>query len=245
MVTLEEIKKQYEARKDPQNAEKIKSYLYSDLFHYGLKTEDSRKVFAAFKEAFKEMGKEKALEWVKKLWAQPSHEERGMAVGIMNMYKKELTPKDMPLIEKMMRESKGWAFLDSLIIPLMHPMLDKYPETYEYLKKWIKDDDFWVRRSAILAQLLFLRKAEGGNRNLYFELIQSQFDESWIEKRYKDKETIKRARFFIRKAIGWSLRELSQKEPKTVADFVKKHRDQMSGLSVREATRKLPAKYAL
>ena len=145
------------------------------------------------------------------------------------------------LIEKLMRESNGWAFLDSLIIPIMPLLFEKDSrEVYKYLKKWIEDDDFWVRRSALLAQVLPFRANKGGDKNLFFELATSQFDESWIEEKYKDPEKRKRARFFIRKAIGWAIREISKKDPETAFDFLQKHKGEMSGLSFREGSRKLP-----
>lgn len=43
--------------------------------------------------------------------------------------------------------------------------------------------------------------------------------------------------FFMRKAIGWSLREHAKTDPQAIADFVTRHRGDLSGLSYREATK--------
>ena len=53
----------------------------------------------------------------------------------------------------------------------------------------------------------------------------------------------KEERFFIRKAIGWALREIANVEPEIVFKFIKQYRDKMSGLTFREASRKLPEKF--
>ena len=46
--------------------------------------------------------------------------------------------------------------------------------------------------------------------------------------------------FFIRKAIGWILREMSKKRPELVADWVIARKSRMSGLTLREAVRRMP-----
>ena len=227
---------------DKERAVKEKAYLYSKLKHYGVSVWERRKFIKRYKKELAALGKERALRLVKFFWRKPSHEERSLALNILNLHKDKLTAKDMPLIEKLMRESKGWAFLDNLIISIMPAIIEKEPEVYSYLKKWSKDDDYWVRRSALLAQVLFFRANKGGNKKLFFELAKFQFDESWIDEKYRDLLQKKRARFFIRKAIGWTIREISHKDPKTAFNFLEKYKNEMSGLSFRDGSRKLPEK---
>ena len=229
------------ANTNKEHAQKAKAYLYSDLKHYGIGTVPRHQFFLSHQKELATLTKPQALALTRKLWSLPSFEERALALGILNLHGPKLDKSDMPLIERLMRESRGWAFLDNLIIPLMPGLLEKNPSLYQYLNKWIKDNDFWVRRSALLAQLLFFRAGRGGRPKLFFQLAKSQLNESWINKVYEDTESRKRARFFIRKAIGWSLRELSIKNPQAVLSFVQKHKSKMSGLTLREATRKIPA----
>ena len=245
---LKYIKDNYDAEK----AKKQKQYLYSDLKHYGIDTWTHGKFYKQYKKEIAKWTKAQALNAVKDLWKNPVHEQRSLAISILNTHSDKLTPKDMPLIEKLMRESKGWAFLDSTIIPIMPVLLEKYPELYEYLKKWIRDDDFWVRRSAMLAQVLFFRKGKGGNKELFFEFARSQFDETWINEKYPTKGAAaspetkllnKRAKFFIRKAIGWTLREMGNANPEAAYKFLKAHKDEMSGLSFRDGSKRLPEKW--
>jgi len=223
---------------DKEHATRVKEYLYSDLKHYGVGTSLRRKFYREIQKDLEKLPKREVLSYVKYFWKQPSFEERDLGLHILNIHKYKLTIKNMPLIEKMMRESKGWAFLDNLIIPIMPAILSKDHSAYAYLKKWITDDDFWARRSALLAQVLFFRKGKGGNRKLFFDMAVSQFDESWMDNKYEKYEK-KRARFFIRKAIGWAIREISHKDQVAAFEFLKKYRNQMSGLSFSDGSRKL------
>ena len=160
---------------NPVRAEKEKQYLYSKHKHYGLSSGLQDIYFKELKKELASISKTEAIDLTKYLWNQPSHEEKSFALHILNLHSDKLDISDMPLIEKLMRKSEGWVYLDNLIIPIMPIILKKDAKVYKYLKDWIKDDDFWVRRSALLAQNLFFRKGKGGNRDLFFELAESQF----------------------------------------------------------------------
>jgi len=240
---LQETRKYLREHSDPQRAQNEKKYLYSDLKHYGLNAWKLSNYIKLNKAYLSGLGKKEAISLVKLFWEKNTFEERMIALLILNLHEDKFDISDMPIIEKLMRESKGWVFLDNLIIPLMPHILIKNKKAYKYLNKWIKDKDFWVRRSAILAQNKCFSRGMGGNLNLHFDLIKSQLDEDWIDENYKDTQTKQRARFFIRKAIGWSLREISAKKPEEVYKFLINNKHKVSGLTFKEASRKLPKKY--
>ena len=270
---IEAYRKFLVANSDAERAIQEKRYLYSDLDHYGVSVWKRREFYQQYQKEISSLSKKEAIELAQHSWSDDYFEVRAFALSVLEINSSKLDISDIPLIEKFMRESKGWAFLDSLIIPLMPSILEKDKEAYQYLKKWIGDDDFWVRRSALLAQLLLFRKGKGDkiprsfvrgipsdkldsrsptrhkspdsiarNKKLFFNMAESQFDESWIDEVYKDKHMRSRAKFFIRKAIGWTLREMSVKDPESVAEFLKKNKNKMSGLSFKEGSRKLPEK---
>ena len=104
-------------------------------------------------------------------------------------------------------------------------MVEREPETTAaVLERWSRDDDFWIRRASMLAQLPSLR-AGGGD----FE----QFA-SFASRMAGEKE------FFIRKAIGWVLRDVSKKRPDLVFGFLLDHVHEVSGLTLREGCKYLP-----
>lgn len=242
---IREYKRFLEDYSNPEKAKKEKAYLYSDLKHYGTTSAERKKFGRKYAKWIKRLSKNEVIKLTKTFWNQGSFEERMMGLYILTSHKEKLNLGDMRLVEKLMRESGGWVYLDSLIIPIMQHILGENPSAKKYLKSWIKDQDYWVRRSALLAQLLFFREGVGGDKDLFFDLAKSQFDESWIDGVYKDLETRKRARFFIRKAIGWVLREMSRKDPDSVVKFLNENKEKVSGLSYREGSRNLPYKFKI
>ena len=92
------------------------------------------------------------------------------------------------------------------------------------LDRWATDDDFWVRRSALLALLLPLRR--GGGDFARF----GRYADAMLEER----------EFFIRKAIGWVLRDTSRKRPELVYAWLRPRVARASGVTVREAVKHLP-----
>lgn len=242
-VFIKEYRDYLQKNFNRERAVNEKRYLYSDLKHYGVSVWQMDAYFKFHKKELEDLSKKEVVGLVKILWAAPSHEEKSMALRVLQLHKDKLNISDIPFIEILMRESRGWALLDELIIPLMPEILSKDKKAYSVLNKWIVDDDFWVRRSALLAQNLFFRIGEGGDPKFFFTLARSQFDEEWIDKIYTNQLQRKRARFFIRKAIGWALREMSGKKPDIVFKFLKENKNKMSGLSFKEGSRKLPKNY--
>ena len=105
------------------------------------------------------------------------------------------------------------------------PLVERDPAITEpILRRWSTDDDFWIRRASMLAQLPALR-AGGGDFELFASVASSMIGEK---------------EFFIRKAIGWVLRDVSKKRPGLAFDFLLDHIDQVSGLTLREGSKYLP-----
>ena len=93
------------------------------------------------------------------------------------------------------------------------------------LERWSTDDNFWLRRASMLAQLPALRAGDGA-----FALFASFADRMVGERE-----------FFIRKAIGWVLRDVSKKRPELVYGFLSENIHELSGLTLREGSKYLPA----
>ena len=117
----------------------------------------------------------------------------------------------------MIREGQWWDYIDSISQNLVGKLLENHRiEMNSILDKWIEDDDLWIRRSAILAH----------NRHKQNTDSQKLFD--YCLRCANEKE------FFIRKAIGWALREYSKTEPEVVSNFIEEHNELLSNLSKRE-----------
>jgi 3-methyladenine DNA glycosylase AlkD len=208
----------------PERAAAEKRYLKSDLDFIGATMPAIRRVSKGLQRDHPELGRPEVLQLVRQLWKRPIHELRAVAVELLELYGSLLEPGDIGLIEEMLRQSKTWALVDNLSASVAGPLVERYPELGDVLDTWAADDDFWIRRSAMLALLKPLR-AGGGDFARF-----ARYADALLE----EKE------FFIRKAIGWVLRDTSRKRPALVADWVGPRTDRMSGVTIREAIKRLP-----
>jgi 3-methyladenine DNA glycosylase AlkD len=197
-----------------------KSYLKSDLEHWGVTLPALRAILAPFKL----LPRAELLPLVDALWKGKIHDRRAAAVVLLEKRAKVLEPSDMDLVERLLRESKTWAFVDTLAVHVAGALVTAHPALAKRLDRWSKDDDFWLRRSAMLALLAPLR-AGGGDFDRFGRYADAMLEEK---------------EFFIRKAIGWILREVSKKRPELVASWLEPRAGRASGLTIREAIKHLP-----
>ncbi len=160
---------------------------------------------------------------VRILWGRPVFERRMMAVLLLEAFQPVLRPADITLLERLIRQSKTWAFVDELAIAISGPLVERSPQLLRVLDRWAEDGDFWVRRSAMLALLGPLRRGAGDFTRF------ARYAEAMLPER----------EFFIRKAIGWILRETAKKRPNLVHEWLLPRCAVASGVTVREAVKYL------
>jgi 3-methyladenine DNA glycosylase AlkD len=158
---------------------------------------------------------------VETLWAKPVFELRMAAMMLLDLHVEHLGPDDLDMLERFIRDSKTWALVDVLSgdvigkINLDHAL-------GRQLDRWARDDDFWIRRSSLLAELKPLKEGAA------FGPFAKRADRMLEEKE-----------FFIRKAIGWVLREMSKKRPDEVYEWVASRTHRVSGVTIREVVKYL------
>ncbi len=108
----------------------------------------------------------------------------------------------------------------------MGSLVERFPELTATLDRWAADENFWIRRSAMLSLLVPLRRGD----LTHFERFAGYADAMLAERE-----------FFIRKAIGWILRETAKKQPDLVAHWLAPRVHRISGVTIREAVKWLPA----
>ena len=216
---------------DPKRAEGEKRYLKSSLRHYGVSMPKLEKIIRVWAEGHPECSIDDAVKLSNLLWDSQWHEEKTIAVELLAYKAQNLEMRHLKIIEKMMREAKTWAHIDPIAILLIGSIMEKDKKMLKRLPEWAEDDNFWVRRIAILSQVLQFRKGKG-NFTLFKKIVIPMLREG--------ADWSKEERFFIRKAIGWALRELAPRRPELVYDFLKTYHHQMSGLTFKEGSRKLP-----
>ena len=203
-----------------------KRYLKSPFKFFGVSLPATEKIAKEFRKANKDIGCEYVLELSKKLWDSEYHDEKRLGLRILQYYPEYLAYSAMPMLEKMLMQSPTWDLIDDISIHLVGTVLEKDKKAYAYLKKWSRSENFWMRRASLISQILLFRQ-DKGNKKLFFE---------FAEKMLSEKE------FFIRKAIGWGLREMAKANPDEAFDFLMKVKNKASGLTLREGSKRLPEK---
>ncbi|GAA0331720.1 DNA alkylation repair protein [Actinoallomurus spadix] len=222
MDPLDQILAELRALGDSARAEREKRYLKSDLRHLGVPVPAIRKVAV---RAAAGRSREQTLDLALGLWREPVHELRMVAVEVLIRNWTLLKARDLPIVERMIRESHTWAYVDFLAIKVVGALVWRYPRLATTLDLWPGDENLWIRRTALLALILRIRIGDGDLTRL------SEYGDLLIEER----------EFFIRKALGWVLRELSKKDPAWVTAWVRDRTTRISGVTLREAVRHLPA----
>jgi 3-methyladenine DNA glycosylase AlkD len=209
----------------PERAEAERSYLKSDLEFLGVTVWHIRAAVKEIASDHPDMDNEQLVELVTALWSEPVFERRMAAVMILERFSSLLGTEDLTLIERLLRESKTWALVDGLAGDVVGAILASHPtETARVLDRWAKDPDFWIRRSSLLAELRPLRA--GVDLTPFLRRADLMLDET---------------EFFIRKAIGWVLREVGKRRPAEVVAWLAPRTHRASGVTMREAVKYLPA----
>jgi 3-methyladenine DNA glycosylase AlkD len=157
---------------------------------------------------------------IKTLWALPKREYQIVAIDLLVMIHKQLTPEHIKLIEEMIMTKSWWDTVDGIASTLVGGLFQKHPELiHVYTKKWLASEDMWLQRTALLFQLRYKHNTD---ETLLFQLITDLSDSD---------------EFFIQKAIGWALREYAKSKPDTVRAFAA--RQALKPLSKREALKHL------
>jgi 3-methyladenine DNA glycosylase AlkD len=220
-----DVDEQLRARVVPGRAEHEKAYLKSGLAHYGVPVPAIRAVAKRVRKLQPDLSHDELADVVEALWSAPVHERRTLAVELLRTYVDRLVPTDMALFERLLRESLTWALVDLLAASVVGPVVERAPTAAAVLDRWAVDDDFWIRRAALLASLESLRRGEGD-----FERFGKYADAMLDEKE-----------FFIRKAIGWVLRDAARKRPDMVFGWLLPRATRASGVTLREACKPLAA----
>jgi len=203
-------------------AEGEKAYLHSDLEFTGTLVSVTR---AEVKRLDIELGLDhgRLVALVGALWSKPLFERRLAAIMFLQRHPRLLSAADLPQIERLVRESRTWALVDYLAVDVLGRLVIADPEpTNAAMERWAADEDFWVRRSSLLCELRGIRT--GGPLDRFGTRADLMLGER---------------EFFVRKAIGWVLREAGKRRPREVATWLEPRVHRASGVTVREAVKYL------
>lgn len=215
---VDDIRANLRAHADPARAAGQQAYMKSTMAFLGVPVPQARRVARTAGRSVQDAAELRAA--ARTLWDDAEHrEERYAAMALLALRHAEGDLASVPLIEHMVRTGQWWDITDELAHRVA-VLLDRHPaETAALVRAWSTDDDFWMRRVAIISQL---GRRDRVDRDLLADAIAPNLG---------DRE------FFIRKAIGWALREYARVAPDWVRAYAGSH--PLSPLSRREALKHL------
>ncbi|MFZ2493840.1 MAG: DNA alkylation repair protein, partial [Thermoanaerobaculia bacterium] len=214
------LRKRLQEAGDPERAAGQQAYMKSSMPFHGVTSGQMR---AIGKEVFDARRIGSAEEWrgeALSMWRGAQfREERYAAIALTGHrdYAEFQTLDVLPMYEEMIVTGAWWDFVDSVAPHRVGEiLLRRYPaKVKRIMRAWSRDDDMWKRRSSIICQLTFKRETD---LDLLYACIEPSLPSS---------------EFFLRKAIGWALRQYAWTDPDEIRRYVAANRQRLSPLSVR------------
>ena len=222
-AVADELEARLRAIGTPTRATGEKAYLKSDLDFTGTLVSATRKEVKRVAVGLA-LDHDQLTELTSELWSRPVFELRLAAIMFLQRSPRLVSVADVSLLERIVRESRTWALVDYLAVDVLGRLVDSdRAGLTPIMDRWATDDDFWIRRSSLLAELRPIRG--GADLDRFLGRAEPMLDET---------------EFFIRKAVGWVLREAGKRRPDEVAAWLAPRTHRASGVTMREAVKYLP-----
>lgn len=236
-TVIERLTREYEAARDPELAAPMSAYM-RDLFPFlGIKSMPRRLLSQRVLDGVEKPDEAQLAEVALACWALPEREYQHFAVDWLRQHAKVLTEAFLPTAQYLITTKSWWDTVDELASDVVGVMVQRHPDLLSTMDAWAHGSDptvgspaaspksallpdLWLARTAILHQLRY--KAATGTDRLFRYCADNA--------EHRD--------FFIRKAVGWALRQYAKTEPDAVRAFVVTH-PELSTLSKREALKNL------
>ncbi|MBD3406252.1 MAG: hypothetical protein GF411_09100 [Candidatus Lokiarchaeota archaeon] len=224
-LSYEQIVRDLRKCSSTEKAKHMAKYLKtSDLEFYGLKLPDIHKITKSYA---KNMDIDELRHNMIRLWELPIFETRRAAINFMTKFaRKGNVEVAIRIASTWIEDIDTWALVDPLCSPCIGIMLLRNWNLTRTLESWHNSPNYWRRRASFLPYLyLALKKAY---KPEYTEIILGA-----VLPHISDEE------FFVGKAVGWVLRELSKRNPDAVRQFIREYKNKMTKLVIREGSKKL------
>jgi 3-methyladenine DNA glycosylase AlkD len=204
-----------------ENRSYMEAYMKNKFQFWGVKAPERKEVVKEVWPTIKPLEIAGIMDLVDLLWEQPEREAQYIAMDILHKVYKKLKFAEIEHIEKLILTKSWWDTVDFLAARIIGQLVSLKLETRPgKVEKWIDSEKLWLQRTALLFQMYYKDKTD-------FELMESTIN------RLKLKEN-----FFIRKGIGWILRQYSKVNPAWVRHFIQTTNG-LSNLSIKEASKYL------
>jgi len=206
------------ARADPKRAEREKAYQKSRWEHWGVPLPG---MDSAIRETLGDLKQAQAVSLAARLWREPVWDLKIVAGRILARKSVEPDAKVWRFVTGRLADLDGWAVADQMASVGARCLLAD-PARLAAVEEWTRSPDLWTKRAALVFTLPWTEGGRDPERML-----------GWAARMAEDRQ------WFIQKAIGWWLRELSKRDPKRVRRFLAEHGAKLTAVARREATKYL------
>ena len=207
----------FEENRNELLAESMSKYMQDKFRFLGVRGATRTEIY---KKYFPDARKTKTIDWdfVENCWNKEEREFQYVVVYYLKAMQKFLKREDISRLKYLIVTKSWWDTVD-LLAKVIGSLVIRIEGYDQIMLEWSKDSNIWLKRVAILYQLSLKEK------------VDKQILERILVDNLGDSE------FFINKAIGWALRNYSKYNPEWVREFIKKNKDNMASLSIREASK--------
>lgn len=218
MALIDRLKATYEANRDEELAAPMRAYMREQFPFLGIKRDTRDELDRAILEGEPAPTEAALARVARACWKLPEREYQYFAQKYLRKHAKVMSASFLDVAEELITHKSWWDTVDDLAQHVVGTLVMRHPALKKQLDVWARSENLWLARTAILHQNRY--KAATDEKRL-FAYCRARADET---------------DFFMRKAIGWALREYSATNPKAVKAFVAATK--LSPLSAKEALRK-------
>ena len=202
---------------DPERARQMKDYMRGQFEFLGIPTPARRAAVLTMLRAFEPGDSSGLLDAVRRLWAMREREYQFAALDLLDCHHRLLSRKDLPALLKLVEVKSWWDTVDGLAGIIGQIVRQEKRGGQRIMDRCVSAKNLWIRRVAMLHQVGWRAETDTARLFSYAEHLAPETD------------------FFIRKAIGWALRDYAKHDRAAVERFVNRMESALSGLSRREA----------
>jgi 3-methyladenine DNA glycosylase AlkD len=216
MSLIEELETVFKKFSNETLAEKQKHYMRNLFSYYGLPKPIRASLQKPILKKYFTKDEKEVKKTLNELWEKKQREFQYAALDIADAFLKFSSKEMLASFEMMIRKKSWWDTVD-MLSGLVGNLLLKHEDLISKMDSWILDENLWIRRSALIFQLKWKDRTDQTRLFKYCSLTMHESD------------------FFIRKAIGWALRQYSKTNPLDVKKFLYDNQKKLSPLSTKEA----------
>jgi 3-methyladenine DNA glycosylase AlkD len=218
---MDRLSRAFENARDPDRAAPMAAYMRDQFPFLGIPSPAQK---ALTREVLTGLGRPNETDLAavaQACWQRPEREYQYFACAWLRRHARTCGEGFIDTARYLVVTRSWWDTVDALAAHLVGPLVAQHPRLVEVTDGWLVDDDRWLVRTAILHQLTFKEATDATRLFRYCTVQAGHLD------------------FFVRKAIGWALREYAKSDPAAVRTFVAAHHSRLAALSVREALKNL------